>query len=374
MGVFNIFKKGFDADEFDKELTLLSQTISSSQDKIYRLRRKSKAIKWYLIKHTIVLYILVIAYCYAKVSKNEVYGTRFQRFVRAQSRKLLGILIGLPILSFVLVKLLQLVFNILIESQERGLKNMRRKHSLKIEELKKVTNFNTANELLTKYGDDGENHPHQAAQGTKNEDVHLTELQHMNPQDMGLNLDFGPIQQPTTPTSPTSQSIQQLPNSAQSISSPVGRTPQRSFQDRILDLLIGSDNNESVETRYALICNRCFTHNGLAPPGCKDPLTVKYICFRCGALNGSEKINDDICTDNLQTPKPRNNMNEGISGVLAEPHLNTTTEKENESHEVSGSSERDLKSDKERDNSSEVEDRPQKDDSSEKPDKVESSE
>ena len=53
-----------------------------------------------------------------------------------------------------------------------------------------------------------------------------------------------------------------------------------------MDILIGSDNSESVENRYALICFHCFAHNGLAPPHTEDPADVKFQCWKCGAMNG----------------------------------------------------------------------------------------
>jgi len=38
--------------------------------------------------------------------------------------------------------------------------------------------------------------------------------------------------------------------------------PQRHWYDRIVDAVLGEDT-ESPHTRFALICQRCFTHNGL---------------------------------------------------------------------------------------------------------------
>ena len=38
--------------------------------------------------------------------------------------------------------------------------------------------------------------------------------------------------------------------------------PQRHWYDRIADAVLGEDT-ESPHTRFALICQRCFTHNGL---------------------------------------------------------------------------------------------------------------
>ena len=39
---------------------------------------------------------------------------------------------------------------------------------------------------------------------------------------------------------------------------------QRTWIDRFLDALVGKDGGP--EHRYALICEKCFVHNGLLPP------------------------------------------------------------------------------------------------------------
>ncbi|KAF0986500.1 hypothetical protein HZS_576, partial [Henneguya salminicola] len=41
----------------------------------------------------------------------------------------------------------------------------------------------------------------------------------------------------------------------------------RSFTDKIVDKLIGDNPHD----RYALICSKCHTHNGLMPPNCSFP-------------------------------------------------------------------------------------------------------
>jgi hypothetical protein len=38
--------------------------------------------------------------------------------------------------------------------------------------------------------------------------------------------------------------------------------PQRHWYDRVVDAVLGEDT-ESPQTRFALICQKCFTHNGL---------------------------------------------------------------------------------------------------------------
>lgn len=55
--------------------------------------------------------------------------------------------------------------------------------------------------------------------------------------------------------------------------------------DYFLRLLVG-DDEMSPNNRFALICGTCSWNNGLAPPNCADPASIKYHCSHCGAVNG----------------------------------------------------------------------------------------
>lgn len=101
---------------------------------------------------------------------------------------------------------------------------------------------------------------------------------------------------PNLPKLPQPQPQQQLPPHGQA---PVPDQPayplgpaynanyQPSWYDKILDIIVGEDEY-SPKARYALICQNCRRHNGLAQPG-ELPQYVIYICPQCGLRNGQEK-------------------------------------------------------------------------------------
>lgn len=69
--------------------------------------------------------------------------------------------------------------------------------------------------------------------------------------------------------------------------SPLPPQPRPSqWYDRVLDLIVGDDET-SPSNRFALICKKCHSHNGLLPPG-DNPSDVKYTCPRCGYFNEPE--------------------------------------------------------------------------------------
>ncbi len=88
---------------------------------------------------------------------------------------------------------------------------------------------------------------------------------------------------------------------------PLPQIAQRAptFLDRVLELIIGEDETSPAH-RYALICQKCFSHNGLAPAGTNDvdAARIKYACPCCGFVNGVDKERSDNIsgeTSNLAT-------------------------------------------------------------------------
>jgi len=67
---------------------------------------------------------------------------------------------------------------------------------------------------------------------------------------------------------------------------------ERKWIDKLMDAIVG-DVNE-VDSKYALVCNFCYTHCGLALP--EEYKTFKYICPNC------KKLNDNALKYNVKVP------------------------------------------------------------------------
>ncbi|KAF9577700.1 hypothetical protein BGW38_006921, partial [Lunasporangiospora selenospora] len=59
---------------------------------------------------------------------------------------------------------------------------------------------------------------------------------------------------------------------------------ERHWYDKIVDVIVG---DEGPDTKYALICGRCFAHNGLVLPQEIDE--IQYVCPKCNHFNPSKK-------------------------------------------------------------------------------------
>lgn len=298
MGVFDLFRsKGFDPDTYERELTALNKEINSILIQKRRIDQQRKLVVFKVRFMASVLYLLIMYYNYFMAP--PTMGKNFiQRFVRSQTKYQLLFYIVYPVVGYAVIRALIFFYTYLYKKKEKQLDTLRKKLKKKIDDLKKITNFETTNNLLTKFGTvvgdgttSGANQVSTQAknrkQGTKAAPMNapVTNKGPLNavndPKNtlgkgpgngLGNRLGDGPILPPTSPLGSLS-----------------GKLSARPVSDRLLDLLIGSDNNESVEDRYALICRNCFSHNGLAPPGSKDPFSVVYLCPKCGFINGDEK-------------------------------------------------------------------------------------
>ena len=88
--------------------------------------------------------------------------------------------------------------------------------------------------------------------------------------------------------------------------------PRKQWYDKLADAILGDDDAgaASPSSRYALICEKCFTHNGLVKEGmwedarksCFPFLSIRltldspcleYVCPKCGHFNASVRTKRD---------------------------------------------------------------------------------
>lgn len=282
MGFLNLFQlKLFDPDQFEKELSSIAQDISRTRNKITILGRRRHTASRSFISYTIIIYAAWIMYRYNVALRNlgilSKGQSRLNCFLNGQLSGDLVKIFVLPIVIAAVNFLINSFYRYLISGQRKRLDSMVKKHKAKIEELKKLSNYNTTNLLLEKYGDKPPRKalgkPGNSPKTNKRPRKPMQKKKPSNGLPPTANI---PKANPLTVTPPPS--LRPPPSPAAPVS--------KSFQDRILDYIIGSDHNENIESRYALICANCYTHNGLAPPGSTDPFSTTYICRNCGFING----------------------------------------------------------------------------------------
>ncbi|KAJ3076245.1 hypothetical protein HDU98_004858 [Podochytrium sp. JEL0797] len=171
-----------------------------------------------------------------------------------------------------------------IRSNGRNLDLLRTNQKLKVEELKKKTGYYTTKNLLDKF----DTPPKQLRPKAATPKAKIPHPQGTPHNTMQTPVKPGPMpnQQPHGSETPFSTPMNQLPNGGTpSITiqkSPAALTPSQStWFDRVMDAVVG--DTEGPQTKYALVCQSCFDHNGLCPPELYE--TIKFKCKSCGYLN-----------------------------------------------------------------------------------------
>lgn len=256
--VFSIFsRRGFDAAVFEQELDSLTQQIDDAHTHALALKLRARRTRARLIEVAVQAYVVVVLYLYYTTPQWQGDASRWRNFWRGQSRLRLAVVLGAPLAVAAVVAVVARFFGALQRRQRARIAALTRKRDAKIEELKHATHFDSANEMLRRYGGQGK------AEGETN--AKASAAGHAGGLTAGQ----------AGPGVPREVAL-------------VARAPDRTYQDRILDLIIGVDASERAENRFALICPQCYSHNGLAPPGCASPATVRYRCPHCGYMNGGE--------------------------------------------------------------------------------------
>ncbi|CAE6417779.1 unnamed protein product [Rhizoctonia solani] len=161
--------------------------------------------------------------------------------------------------------------------EEVELKKLRAEQKKKVEEIKAKYNFDKIRALVEPQAEsprreDPNSNLRQRAI-TMNPSAPRTSTRQLN-------------QQRAAPFDPRAPPMLQVPASMppQSVLS-----PQRGWLDKVADKVLGEEMSPLgiAQSRYALICERCFSHNGLVKEN--DWETAQYICPKCGHMNLSPR-------------------------------------------------------------------------------------
>ncbi|EGV61366.1 hypothetical protein CANTEDRAFT_98617 [Yamadazyma tenuis ATCC 10573] len=307
MGVFKLFSSGkLDIEGFEKELSDINVAINKNHQEMLKLNDLKKRIVYSIAYYFSIFYVLVMSVLIVKMPANSGHVNYLKWFLTNQSRSQLLVIGGIPGVGFLLAYILRKLITLMISSRSNKARKLKRKQKAKIDELKKLTNYNTTNQLLTKYDSPKKNS--------------TPEVKSAVPANTAAKAATGKLpptkHQESGNTNPTFQQAPPGPS-------------KRTIQDRILDILVGSED-ESIENRYALICKKCFNHCGLAPPSTKDPATVTFVCPYCKFLNGDEPkesispVKEDQQADISPVKKDQepeiSPVNEGPEAESSQPH------------------------------------------------------
>jgi len=203
-----------------------------------------------------------------------------------------------PLLVYFLKYAIAFYYSRRIVSDEAQLVKLRELLKTKLDERKKATDFDNTQKLLNKYEKLAETKEHgkdEAVGGprvpsTPTKPPNVNEAQQskvLSPQgsDAASSLRHRAVQQQQQQQQ--QPGVQQQPQQAQShppaqvqnILPPDAAQQNSGWMNRLVDYLLGT----GPQYGFALICTKCSSHNGLAPPS--EIGTIQFRCRNCNHLN-----------------------------------------------------------------------------------------
>ena len=313
-------------DNYEKILSEIDEDIRGAEVRLreIRIRERSALIIW--IVYSMLVYVAyVVGYWYFVYMSNEEDGWDFM--------KIAPVFTG-PFLIVIGYRFLALWYKRKETNETTQLEHLKAKQKLKVEELKKKTGYYTTKTLLERYDSSkGQvNQQNVPVQSIQNAPVrpgqpinpNIRQRNVPNSQVPGVNGINGDLRsngtlggEPRGDNAPRPISCDQnSPNSSNPI------TPiQKRWYDKLVDVIVGDD-----EQKYALICQNCYTWNGLAYPA--DFEDVQYYCKKCDHFNPSRRSqrNGTSLRSSSLTSGNNNNDNNNNNFNITNGHFNKSND------------------------------------------------
>ncbi|CAG8548222.1 10788_t:CDS:1 [Acaulospora colombiana] len=265
-------------DNYEKILSELDEKIRRAEIRLREIRIRERNALIILIVYSLIAYVTYVAgYWYFVYMSTEEEGWDLL--------KLAPVFTG-PFLIVIGYKFETLWYRRKEANEQAQLEQLKAKQKLKIEELKKKTAYYITKNLLERYDSPKETHQPNLPlpQGQKGlvprpvQPVNPNMRQPLSPNPQAI-LTSREVKGEKADMTPLSGNDASRPNNY----SPNSITPvQRHWYDKLVDVLVGED-----EQKYALICQNCFTWNGLAFP--TEFEDVQYFCKKCNHFNPSRR-------------------------------------------------------------------------------------
>ncbi|OSX61113.1 hypothetical protein POSPLADRAFT_1040357 [Postia placenta MAD-698-R-SB12] len=178
-----------------------------------------------------------------------------------------------PILILFIRRIVQIWYTRIANAEEKALVTLRKEKAEKVTEFKQKTGYDKTRNLIERYDDP----PAGGGPGTP--------LRRRIPQGIPATPQRAPQSTPPRPGNPVPPSLQQHLLAPPSQPMP---PPRKQWFDKLADAILGDEDGGSAtpaSSRYALICQKCFTHNGLVKESMWED--AQYVCPKCGHFNPS---------------------------------------------------------------------------------------
>ncbi|KND02579.1 uncharacterized protein SPPG_03037 [Spizellomyces punctatus DAOM BR117] len=281
VGLLSWLKRKDDSD-WEKALAVLDERIRHAEIRLSELHMRERKLKFAWLYYSIPVYVFVLVayFTYLKPRGDPwdiwLWKTGF-------------VVLGAPCI-YIVHRLIRYWYSTKEKHELEYLENLKAKQKEKIEDLKKKTAYYKTKGLIERYDTPTKERMRNKPQpGTPMQTPNAAQVltkpstlsQRLEPSStpqmvasMNTPVTPFPVDRPS-PLSPTPDINMMIPARGAHTPSPKG------WFDKVIDIMIGE--SEGPASKYALICEECFTHNGLVPPDAYA--TARFRCMKCDHLN-----------------------------------------------------------------------------------------
>ncbi|KAJ7723457.1 hypothetical protein DFH07DRAFT_278605 [Mycena maculata] len=274
--LWRLFRAEKPSDDYETVLSNLAANIQKRQTLLSEIRLRERKATMLVTLYALVGWLAYLAVWYFGFVSGGANG-RVQGVERAL--RALPVFVG-PILILFIRRIVQIWYNRKGNAEEKTLQTLLKEQRAKVEEIKKKTNFYSTRDLLSRYDGSAPNSPQQRGP-TPPQTPPQGAPRKSNAN--GPSPLAGPNPNPNAKFAPH-------PNTHPNRNANANPGPsQRKWYDALADLLVGAEDGAGspASQKYALICERCFAHNGLVPEIAWAD--AQYTCPKCGHFNPSAR-------------------------------------------------------------------------------------
>ncbi|KAF8733952.1 hypothetical protein AX14_003522 [Amanita brunnescens Koide BX004] len=290
-----LFKPKEEGD-YETILAKLADDVHNRQTRLSGIRLRERRSTLLVTLYTLAGWGAYISLWYTGLLP-RFYGTRRQSEVE-KAIKAIPVILG-PIIILFIRRIVQIWYQRKGDAEEKTLQELLKKQRSVVEDIKKKTNYYSTQELLSKYDTSPVNSP-------LRQRVVPMPIQPTTPQRRQAT--------PITPRAPAPPTLQpHLP------APPSPFMPRKQWYDKVADVLLGDEDSNVTNSRYALICEKCRAHNGLVKESLWDDtgqyfvtfqqqfhqsINVEYICPKCNHFNPAPRSKRTPMPSRDTSPQP----------------------------------------------------------------------
>jgi len=315
-----IFSKKSEED-YETVLSNLANDIQKRQTQLSDIRLRERRSTLVVTLYTLAAWVGYLSLWYMNALPDLKAGRYIRNGGTEKVFKGLPVIMG-PIMVLFIRRVVQIWYQRKGDAEEKTLKALMKTRRDKVEEIKKKTNYYSTRELLQKYDESSPS---------------ATPRQRPPPG-----------QYPSTPKgrpipnngkiilqTPAPSSELQSHLSPMTLSYPVA-PPRKQWYDKLADAILGEDDPSfaSPSARYALICEKCFNHNGLVKESMWEE--AQYVCPKCGHFNASVRAKKSRPRQSLSPTSSPSQSPQSRPQPMASPSSHIANESERDLPTVDG--------------------------------------